>query len=197
MIIDESDVEVPDGFGGLRDSAVFDTSFKKILNWEFGIYAGWERKFFNEKLKVSFAARLDKNQNFPFVASPAFSLVYLPNKDHTIRAGFSSAIRNPTLADQYLNYDVGRAILIGNLDGYDNLITTESFVDYLNTGLNSDTLEYFNVDPIVPEKVKTIEAGYRGFFFGKLYVDASYYLSFYDDFIGYELGVEATFDSIF
>lgn len=176
---------------------VYDTTFNKILNWEFGIYAGWERKFFNEKLKVSFAARLDKNQNFPFVASPAFSLVYLPTKDHTIRAGFSSAIRNPTLADQYLNYDVGRAILVGNLDGFNDLITTESFVDYLNTGLNADTLEYFDVDPIVPEKVKTVEAGYRGFFFGKLYVDASYYLSFYDDFIGYELGVEATFDSIF
>lgn len=196
MRITEGDVQVPDGFGGMRDSAVFDTTFRKIFNWEFGVYFGWERKFFNEKLKVSFAARVDKNQNFPFVGSPAFSLVYLPHKDHTIRAGFSSAIRNPTLADQYLYYDVGRAILIGNINGFNDLITTESFVDYLNTGLNSDTLEYFDVAPIVPEKVKTIEAGYRGFFFGKLYVDASYYLSFYDDFIGYNLGVQATFDTV-
>jgi outer membrane receptor protein involved in Fe transport len=139
---------------------------------------------------------LDKNQNFPFVASPAFSLVYLPNKDHTIRAGFSSAIRNPTLADQYLNYDVGRAILVGNINGYDSLITTESFVDYLNGGRQDSLLNYFNVAPIVPEKVKTIEAGYRGFFFGRLYVDASYYLSFYDDFIGFELGVDSDFDQL-
>lgn len=199
MRIAESDVTVIDTIAGQpvpRDSAVFDTTFRKIYNWEFGIYAGWERKFFNEKLKVSIAARLDKNQNFPFVASPAASIVYLPNKDHTIRAGFSSAIRNPTLADQYLNYDVGRAILVGNLDGFDNLITTESFVDYLNGGLQDTILQYFDVAPIVPEKVKTIEAGYRGFFFGKLYVDASYYLSFYDDFIGYNLGVEATFDTV-
>ena len=195
MRIAESDVLVPDGFGGLRDSAVFDTTFRKIFNWEFGVYLGWERKFFNEKLKVSFAARVDKNQNFPFVASPAASLVYLPNKDHTIRAGFSSAVRNPTLADQYLNYDVGRAILAGNINGFEDLINVESFTDYLNT-LNSDTLQYFDVAPIVPEKVRTIEAGYRGFFFGKLYVDASYYLSFYQDFIGFNLGIDATFDTI-
>ena len=165
--------------------------------WEFGIYAGWERKFFNDKLKISLAARLDKNQNFPFVASPAASLVYLPHKDHTIRAGFSSAIRNPTLTDQYLYYDVGRAILIGNLNGYKDLIEVESFVDYLNSiDLNDSILQYFDVAPIVPEKVKTIEAGYRGFFFGHMYVDASYYLSFYDDFIGYQLGVDAQFDTV-
>jgi len=155
---------------------------------------GWERKFFNEKLKVSFAARVDKNQNFPFVASPAASLVYLPNKNHTIRGGFSSAIRNPTLADQYLHYDVGRAILLGNINGFNNLIDVDSFVDFLNEGaVDKSTLNFFNVAPIVPEKVKTVEAGYRGFFFGHMYVDASYYLSFYDDFIGYQLGVDAAF----
>lgn len=199
MDIDERVIEDSIELGGTwfpNDSTVFDTTFRKIFNWEFGIYAGWERKFFNEKLKVSFAMRLDKNQNFPFVASPAASLVYLPHKDHTIRAGFSSAIRNPTLADQYLHYDVGRAVLIGNIDGFNDLITTESFVDYLNGNLNDTLLSYFDVNPIVPEKVKTFEAGYRGFFFGKLYVDASYYLSFYDDFIGYQLGVESAFDTV-
>lgn len=196
MRITESRVQVDNGFGGLRDSAVFDTTFRKIFNWEVGAYIGWERKFFNEKLKVSLATRIDKNQNFPVVASPAGSLVYLPTKDHTIRAGFSAAIRNPTLADQYLNYDVGRAILVGNINGFNDLITVESFIDYLNTGRNDTTLEYFDVAPIEPEKVRTIEAGYRGFFFGKLYVDASYYLSFYEDFIGFQLGVESEFDSI-
>jgi outer membrane receptor protein involved in Fe transport len=200
MRIDKRVIEDSIQLGGIwfeNDSTVFDTTFNKIFNWEFGVYFGWERKFFREKLKVSIAARVDKNQNFPFVASPAASLVYLPHKDHTIRAGFSSAIRNPTLTDQYLYYDVGRAILIGNINGFDNLIETESFVDYLNSiNLNDSLLSYFNVAPIVPEKVKTIEAGYRGFFFGHLYVDASYYLSFYDDFIGYQLGVQSGFDTI-
>ncbi len=182
-----------------RDSAVFDTTFRRIFNWEFGVYAGWDRKFFNDKLKISAALRMDKNQNFPFVFSPAASLVYMPSKDHTIRGGFSSAIRNPTLADQYLYYDVGRAILVGNINGFNDLITVESFIDYLGAGAgvaNDTILNYFDVAPIVPEKVKTGEIGYRGFFFGHLYVDASYYLSFYDDFIGFNLGVESKFDTV-
>lgn len=180
----------------LVDSAVVDTTYDQIYNWEFGVYAGWDRKFFNEKLKVTIAARLDKNMNFPVLISPAASLVYLPHKNHTVRAGFSSAIRNPTLTDQYLHYDVGRAILLGNLDGFKDLITVESFRDYLNNLGQLDVLEYFDVDPIVPEKVKTFEVGYRGFFFGHLYMDASYYYSIYDDFIGYQIGVETTFDTV-
>ncbi len=52
-----------------------------------------------------------------FIFSPAASLVYSPNKNRVFRLTFSSAVRNPTLADQYLFYDVGRAILLGNIDG--------------------------------------------------------------------------------
>lgn len=199
MRIDRGNIVVTDIVGMdtvYRDSAVYDTSFKKIFNWELGVYAGWDRKFFNDKLKVTVAARMDKNQNFPFLVSPALSFVYLPNKDHTIRAGFSSAIRNPTLADQYLHYDVGRAILIGNLNGFKDLIDVDSFIDYLNGGREDSILQYFDVDPIVPEKVKTVELGYRGFFFGHLYADVSHYISVYDDFIGYKLGVDSKFDEL-
>lgn len=195
MRLEKRTVEVPTPTG-TRDSVITDTTFRQITNFEFGVYVGWERKFFNDKLKPSVTVRMDKNQNFPFVFSPAASLVYMPDRNHTIRAGFSSAIRNPTLADQYLNYDVGRAVLLGNITGYDSLITVESFLDYLNGDRNPALLNYFDVDPIVPEKVKTVEFGYRGFFFGRLYVDASYYYSIYDDFIGFVLGVKSDFDPV-
>jgi iron complex outermembrane receptor protein len=180
----------------INDSAIVDTSYAQIYNWEFGIYAGMEWKFFRDKLHFNVAARMDKNVNFPVLVSPAISLVYVPHKDHIIRAGFSSAIRNPTLTDQYLRYDVGRAILLGNLDGYQDLITVESFSDYLNNVGNDSVLVYFDVDPVVPEKVKTVEAGYRGFFFDHVYLDASYYYSIYDDFIGYQIGVSSKFDTV-
>jgi len=112
-----------------------------------------------------------------------------------LRVSFSSAIRNPTLADQYLFYNVGPAIQIGNLDGFENLITTESFTDYL-TSLDEADLDFFNVAPIEPEKVRTIEAGYRTTLFESLYLDATYYYSVYRDFIGFNLGVESTFDNL-
>lgn len=173
-----------------------DTANRVITNWEFGVYAGWDRKFFKEKLKASFAIRLDKNQNFPFLVSPAASVVYMPNKLHTLRLSFSSAIRNPTLADQFLYYDVGRAILIGNTTGYKDLITLDSFLEYVGQGQDTAVLVRYDMDPVTPERVQTGEIGYRGFLFGKLSVDASYYLSYYTDFIGYKLGVKSGFDLI-
>jgi outer membrane receptor protein involved in Fe transport len=173
---------------------ITDSSYREITNFQYGVYVGAQKKFLAERLITTATIRMDKNENFDYLFSPAISFVYSHNEEHTFRATFTSAIRNPTLADQYFNYDVGRAILLGNLDGYDSLITTESFNDYRNT-LNTDTLVFFNVDPIKPEEVKTIEFGYRGILLEKLYVDASYYHSWYTNFIGFQVGVDATFDS--
>ena len=78
---------------------------------------------------------MHKNENFNLNFSPAISIVVIPNKNDLLRLSFSSAIRNPTLADQYLYYNVGRAILIGNLNGHgtnygENLVTIESLYEY-------------------------------------------------------------------
>jgi len=137
---------------------------------------------------------MDKNENFDYLLSPAASMVYSPSQNNTLRLSFSSAIRNPTLSDQYLFYNVGRAILIGNLNGFNDLLTVESVENYLNT-LDNNQLDFFDVKPIEPEKVRTVEAGYRTLLFNKVYVDATYYYSFYQDFIGYNLGIDATFEN--
>lgn len=177
-----------------RGSILLDTFGRNIDTHEYGVYGGGTLEF-NGDLKVSASLRMDKNQNFDYLLSPAASLVYSPTEESTFRLSFSSAIRNPTLSDQYLFYNVGRAILIGNLDGFNNLITVESLENYLNT-LQSDDLEFFDVNPIKPEKVRTLEAGYRTTLFNKVYMDATYYYSFYQDFIGFNLGAEASFNSL-
>jgi outer membrane receptor protein involved in Fe transport len=46
------------------------------------------------------------------------------------------------------------------------------------------------VAPIRPERVKTIDFGYRGNLGEKFFIDMSYYYSWYDDFIGYKIGVD-------
>jgi len=171
-----------------------DTGGVKITNYEFGFYTGLEKKLFNEKLKVNLTARVDKNQNFNPVVSPAASVVYTINKNNIARVSFSSAIRNPTLQDQYLYYNVGRAILVGNLNGFDSLVTIESIKDYYSATLVDRTkLSYFDVDPVRPEKVKSIEVGYRTVLLKNLFVDGSYYYSFYKDFLGYKLGGDVNF----
>ncbi|MCB9262447.1 MAG: carboxypeptidase-like regulatory domain-containing protein [Flavobacteriales bacterium] len=171
-----------------------DTGDVVITNHELGLYGGVSKKYYQNKVKVNLTARIDKNQNFNFLASPAASVIYLPNKKNTYRVSFSSAIRNPTLADQYLYYDVGRAKLIGNLSGYDSLITISSFINYRNT-LNLEEIVYYEVSPIRPEKAKTVEFGYKGSLLkNSVFVDFGYYFSLYTDFIGYNIGLDARFD---
>lgn len=179
-----------------------DTGDVVIRNQEFGIYTGLEKMLMENKLKATVTLRMDKNQNFNALFSPAASLVYTPKEDRVFRVSFSSAIRNPTLADQYLYYNVGRAILLGNVDGQyeagrDSLVTIESFDAYrsspnLVSGLQK--LEYFNVERLRPEQVRTIEGGYRGTHWEKFYVDVSAYHSWYTDFIGFIIGIDALFD---
>lgn len=170
-----------------------DTAGIRIRNQEFGLYAGIEKELFDRKLRASATARIDKNQNFDLIYTPAASLVWNPSGSNYIRASFSSALRNPTLADQYLFLNVGRAILAGNLNGADSLITLESFNDF-RQDLNRERLVYFDVAPVKPEQVKTFEVGYRTILFNKLYLDAGYYYSFYDDFLGFNIGLTADFD---
>ena len=177
-----------------KGTILLDTMGRKITNWEAGAYGGGTYTI-NNRYRISASLRADKNENFDLLFSPAASAVFTPNEETTFRASFSSAIRNPTLADQYLFYNVGRAILIGNLDGFTDLITVESLREAVNAQ-DLDRLERFDVDPIRPERVRTLEAGVRSTVFEKLFLDATYYYSFYQDFIGYNLGVEASFDPV-
>ena len=122
-------------------------------------------------------------------------MVLKPNDKDYIRFSFSSAIRNPTLPDQYLNLDVGPAVFLGNLGGFDSLLTVESF-DRFTATIDTDELEYFDVAPIQPEKVKTFEVGYRSVWWKQLYIDASYYYNVYDRFIGFLIGLDVEFSNL-
>lgn len=172
---------------------IFRDADSSITNFEFGVYAGITKKFLDNNLSVNATVRLDKNQNFSAMISPAASLVWQTQPGSFLRMTFSSALRNPTLTDQYLRLNVGPAILSGNLKGVQDLITLESFQDYRNT-LNRDTLDFFDIAAVQPERVRTFELGYRTTLFDRLYVDAGYYFSFYNDFLGYNIGIDATFD---
>ncbi len=198
---------LPDSQGNIFDELVFtptvdssgnpttDTSFRKIRNSEFGAYVGVEKKFLGEQLIGNITLRMDKNENFDYRFSPALSIIYNINSTNTVRASFGSAIRNPTLQDQYLRYNVGRAILLGNLNGYDSLVTLESFDFYRNQEtLLRRNLDFFDVDPIEPERVRTVEVGYRASLFKRMFVDINYYHNWYTNFIGYQFGLDLTFN---
>jgi outer membrane receptor protein involved in Fe transport len=152
-----------------------------------------QEKFSDNKLIASATLRMDKNENLDWIATPAASLVYKPAQNTYLRASFSSALRNPTLTDQYLDLNVGPATLAGHIGRVDSLITIESFRDGLKT-LNWSNLDYFSLDPIRPEQVTTFELGVRTSLFKSVYVDLGYYRNTYQHFLGYLLGISADFD---
>ncbi len=174
-------------------SVFYDTAGLRIINSEFGIYSGFEKSVSDGKFRFSGTLRMDKNENFDYLFSPAASVVFKPRANNFLRFSFSSAIRNPTLTDQYLFLNVGRAILAGNLNGVKGLTTIESLTDFL-ANPRPNVLQTFDIDPVRPEKVRTFEAGYRSTLFNSLYLDVGYYYSIYNDFLGYNIGADASFD---
>ncbi|HSF90544.1 MAG TPA: TonB-dependent receptor, partial [Saprospiraceae bacterium] len=173
---------------------IFYDSTEAIRNSEYGFYAGLQEKFFENKLIASATLRVDKNQNMNWIQTPAASLVYRAAENTFLRFSFSSALRNPTLSDQYLNLDVGPATLSGHIGAVDSLITIESFIKALDCGLCWDSLQYFSIDAIRPEKVTTFEIGARTSLFKSLFVDLGYYRNSYQHFLGYQLGVTTELD---
>ncbi|MDQ3017200.1 MAG: carboxypeptidase-like regulatory domain-containing protein, partial [Bacteroidota bacterium] len=59
-----------------RGTIFSDTSGTRIRNSEVGIYAGWKKKFIDQKLIANLVVRADKNQNLKWNVTPAASFVY-------------------------------------------------------------------------------------------------------------------------
>ena len=171
-----------------------DTSGSTFTTYEYGAYLGVEKWTNDNRLKMNFATRIDKHENYDYLISPAFSLQYKLSQTEDLRLSVSSALRNPTLIEQYFYFKVGTAFLLGNISGYENLITPESFEMYLDSNLNQQLLVYFDEPPIRPERAFSTELAYSGVYFdNKLDFKATAYLNRYKDFIGYKIGLDVPF----
>lgn len=170
---------------GLNDP---NARYVDISTYEYGAYVQLSKQLF-EKLKVTGSFRFDKNKNYNVQFSPRGSIVYTPKPDHHVRVSGQSAFRAPTLQNQFILLDLGPITLLGNLNGFDNLYTLESANDFRENYdstfvIDPSLLQAITLDPIQPEQVKTLEFGYRGIYFKKLYVDFSAYYNWYSNFIG-------------
>lgn len=171
-----------------------DTSGTTISTYEFGAYVGMEKWMLEDRFKMNLALRMDKHENYGYLFSPTFSAIYSLSPESSLRFSFSSALRSPTLIEQYYYLRVGSAILLGNISGYDNLIDLDSFEDYLDNGLDANLLEYFSSPALVPEKVLGSELAYANIFLNnKLDLKMTAYFNRYQDFIGNRIGLQVPF----
>ncbi|WP_339836348.1 TonB-dependent receptor [uncultured Maribacter sp.] len=170
----------------------------------------------DRSLKLTGSMRYDKSEFFDGFISPRLSAGFTLNRNHNIRASAQTGFRNPTTQDLFIGLDAGRAILVGsapdNLDRYSRdfevsgggqllgqpeTITQTGAAAYNNsysaasatrlgeTGNPAD-LVVSNPDIIKPEKVTSVEVGYRGKV-DKLVIDFSTYYNSYKDFISQEV----------
>ncbi|OON70789.1 TonB-dependent receptor [Hymenobacter sp. CRA2] len=159
------------------DGQFFSDDNERIQNHEMGAYTQFSHQMLNDRLKLALAARLDLFKNFDPAFSPRASAVYTVGdaRQHSFRASYGRAFRSPTQLDQYIRLDVGPVYLLGNVGGgFQGLSLPTATTPSAPVAIAALQLE----------RLSTYEVGYRGTFGGKLYVDATYFRSQYNDFIG-------------
>ncbi|WP_299313370.1 TonB-dependent receptor [uncultured Aquimarina sp.] len=134
------------------------------------------------------------------------------DRNHNIRASFQTGFRNPTTQNLYMGLDVVRAITIGSAednldreqrdfelsangailvgedsvtitgrDAFENSYTLASAFAFSQTSDPSQLIQSA-VELVKPEKVTSIELGYRGDY-NKISLEVSAYYNMYKDFI--------------
>jgi len=167
---------------------------------EYGAFAQIGKKFFNDKVKFTFAGRYDKSMNFEGRFTPRITGVFTVAKNNNIRASYQTGYRNPTTQNQYIDLSVGGGSqrLIGGLPeiifSKYNLNNNKAFTDVsyraflasAATGTaNPALLQQYTFDSrgVRPESVQSYELGYKGLILPNLLVDAYGYYNIYKDFI--------------
>jgi iron complex outermembrane receptor protein len=189
-----------------------DTAGNDITIQEVGAYIQAAKKVLDDKLKITGSLRYDKNENFDAQLNPRLSAVYSVTPNSNFRVAFQTGFRNPTTQGQHIDLNVLTYRLLGGLPQYakkynvfENAYTLASVNRYIarvaslygtgiytgsNAGLaigDPSALALLNpitdADPVKPERVQSIEVGYKGLLGDKLLIDVAYYYNSYQDFI--------------
>ncbi len=136
-------------------------------------------KTISNVLKLTGSLRYDKNENFNGQFSPRLSAVVTAAKVHNFRASYQTGFRIPTTQNQYINLQTPVSLLIGGLRPLQDRYNLRDG----RTTLFGTTTAY-SFPEFKPERVVTFEVGYKGLIANKLLIDAYYYNSQLQNYIG-------------
>lgn len=181
-----------------------------------GGFAQITKTILNEKIKFFASIRYDYNPEFKPIYNPRFSVVYNPGKKHFFRLTYQNGYRFPALFEALSFVNNGNVRRVGGLSyineglGYlDNSYTLTS-VNTFNAVVNKDVtgglsqnqaalknkslLEITNLAPTHPERISSLEFGYKAVLFdNRLFLDFDAYSNKYDGFLGQvEVSVPST-----
>jgi len=170
---------------------------------QYGGYVQLNKEFLNNHLRVTLAARYDKNQYFKGRATPRLSLVYSVDNDldHTIRASVQTAYRFPSIQDQWVNLDVGAYRVIGGLPQVHDIYNFDTNPVYPLSNANPVTGEPvledgpFIIPEFEPERVTAYEIGYKGLFLNKLlFLDSYVFVNRFNGFLASQVLVQNPYE---
>lgn len=133
---------------------------------QIGYYAQTEYKF-GKYIKAMAAARADYHQLYGFNFVPKAALIGIL-KNGSARLTYSQGIAAPTILN--LSANIFGGLLLGNGEGFT-----------LSDGST--------IAPLKVEKIRTIEAGYKGVFAKRFSVDANAYYNFSRDFLSPSINI--------
>jgi len=191
-----------------RNTPLADGTFGNHVYYKkFGGFAQVTKTFFEEKLKLFGSLRLDYNPEFKAKFNPRIAVVYTIAEKHNFRLSVQNGYRFPALFEALSFVNNGNVRRVGGLsfinqglnylDNSYTLASSDVFNAVLNadvaSGLtpqqaalkNRDLLEVTNLLATRPEKINSLEAGYKSVLLdNKLVVDVDAYLNQYDGFLG-------------
>jgi len=171
---------------------------------EFGAYVQVQKSLFDDVVKLNFAGRFDKNQNFKGRFTPRATALIKVAKDNNIRLSYQQAYRFPTTQNQFINLPLGTPsnMLIGGLSQFQDLygfntpggaVWDSSTVGKFARGQipTLDANNAYQFKEFNPEVVNSYEAGYRGVLGKKLLLDVYAFYARYSNFIATAILVQA------
>lgn len=179
-----------------------DTTGNDITIQEIGAYLQ-ASKTIGKKLRLIGSGRYDKNENFKAQINPRIAAVYSINENNNFRASFQTGFRLPTTQNQHIDLNAVSARLIGGLPEYararnvfQNAYELRSVVAYTAAVAQSGSslalgqpanlallVPITGVETVKPERVQSIEVGYRSQIGDNFSIDATYYTNTFNDFI--------------
>ena len=156
---------------------------------EWGGYAGYVNTSLRD-LQLTFVGRYDHHSDFGSHFSPRVAVAYNVSGGHSLRASYNRAFNSPTTYLLYAQSFTGRTpaglniMVRGNRAGF-------RFVNEQG-GAVPDPLPALEA-----LSIQSWEAGYRGVFDGRFFVDAALYRSTYDNYISKETAISRPEDGVF
>ena len=178
-------------------------NFQRIIINQYGVYTQIAKTIANN-LKLTGSIRYDKSDNFDGRITPRFSGVYTVNQNHNFRASFQTGFRNPDTQAQFIYFPSSGGTILGGTEAnaaryniynggawtktsYDDFKKSGGTLDPTTgatIGGNASLLQTANVSYVKPERLSSVEVGYKGLFMdGKLLADINAYWTTYNDFL--------------